>query len=179
VPISINARKKILKILLASKIKRNRLKISGSKSFENNGANAITTSIILDQRRIKKNGKFPVKLRVISDRIVRDYSTIFELTETDYKKLNAPRVSDEIQHIKRKSQQIVSGANLVIEKLSVFDFLKFEEEYININDKLFKIEKSKPVVYDQNGPKDHFDYTPFQKRLPYSRKIIPDPKAFL
>jgi integrase/recombinase XerD len=138
---------------------------------------SITTSIILDQRRIKKNGKFPVKLRVISDRIVRDYSTIFELTEADYKKLNAPRVSDEIQNIKRKSQQIVSGANLVIEKLSVFDFLKFEEEYININDKLFKIKKSKPVVYDQNGPKDHFDYTPFQKRFTIFQEDHSRPKS--
>jgi len=138
---------------------------------------SITTSIILDQRRIKKNGKFPVKLRVISDRIVRDYSTIFELTETDYKKLNAPRVSDEIQHIKRKSQQIVSGANLVIEKLSVFGFLKFEEVYINTNDKLFKIKKSKPVVYDQNGPKDHFDYTPFLKRFTIFQEDHSRPKS--
>ena len=138
---------------------------------------SITTSIILDQRRIKKNGKFPVKLRVISDRIVRDYSTIFDLTETDYKKLNAPRVSDEIQHIKRKSQQIVSGANLVIEKLSVFEFLKFEEVYINTNDKLFKIKKSKPVVYDQNGPKDHFDYTPFLKRFTIFQEDHSRPKT--
>ena len=138
---------------------------------------SITTSIILDQRRIKKNGKFPVKLRVISDRIVRDYSTIFELTEADYKKLNAPRVSDEIQHIKRKGHQIVSGANLVIEKLSVFDFLKFEEEYINKNDKLFKIRKSKPVVYDQNGPKDHFDYTPFLKRFTIFQEEHSRPKC--
>lgn len=138
---------------------------------------SITTSIILDQRRIKKNGKFPVKLRVISDRIVRDYSTIFELTEADYKKLNAPRVSNEIQHIKRKSQQIVSGANLVIEKLSVFDFLKFEEEYINTDDKLFKIKKSKPCVYDQNGPKDHFDYTPFLKRFTIFQEEHSRPKC--
>ena len=138
---------------------------------------SITTSIILDQRRIKKNGKFPVKLRVINDRIVRDYSTIFELTETDYKKLNAPRVSDEIQHIKRKSQQIVSGANLVIEKLSVFEFMKFEEVYINTNDKLFKIKKSKPVVYDQNGPKDHFNYTPFLKRFTIFQEDHSRPKS--
>jgi integrase len=138
---------------------------------------SITTSIILDQRRIKKNGKFPLKLRVISDRIVRDYSTIFELTEAEYKKLNAPRVSDEIQHIKRKSQQIVSGANLVIENLSVFDFLKFEEEYINTNDKLFKIKKSKPVVYDQNGSKDHFDYSPFLKRFTIFQEDHSRPKS--
>ena len=138
---------------------------------------SITTSIILDQRRIKKNGKFPVKLRVISDRIVRDYSTVFELTEADYKKLNASRVSDEIQHIKRKSQQIVYRANLVIEKLSVFDFLKFEEEYFNNNDKLFKIKKSKPVVYDQNGPKDHFDYTPFLKRFTIFQEDHSRPKS--
>lgn len=138
---------------------------------------SITTSIILDQRRIKKNGKFPVKLRVISDRIVRDYTTVFELTEADYKKLNAPRVSDEIQQIKRKSQQIVSGANSVIEKLSVFDFMKFEEEYINTNDKLFKIKKLKPVVYDQNSPKDHFDYTPFLKRFTIFQEDHSRPKS--
>ncbi len=138
---------------------------------------SITTSIILDQRRIKKNGKFPLKLRVISDRIVRDYSTIFELTEADYKKLNAPRVSNEIQHIKRKCQHIVSGANLVIEKLSLFEFLKFEEAYINTNDKLFKIRKLKPVVYDQNGPKDHFDYTPFLKRFTIFQEDHSRPKS--
>lgn len=138
---------------------------------------SISTSIILDQRRIKKNGKFPLKLRVISNRIVRDYSTIFEMPEADYKKLNAPRISAEVRQYKRNCEQIISGANLAIEQLEVFDFLKFENEYINANAKFFKIKRSTTGVNEPNKPKDLFDYTPFLKRFTIFQEDHSKPKS--
>ena len=48
---------------------------------------ATTTSIILDTRRVKRNGKFPLKLSVTNQRITRDYLTLFELDKADYKRV--------------------------------------------------------------------------------------------
>ncbi len=58
-----------------------------------------TTSIILDIRRVKRNGKFPLKLRVTNQRITRDYLTVFELSESDYKRLSGHKVSAELQKL--------------------------------------------------------------------------------
>ncbi len=54
---------------------------------------SATSVVILDTRRMKiKTGKFPVKLRVTFKRVTKDYQTVFEMREDDYKKLSASRI---------------------------------------------------------------------------------------
>lgn len=126
---------------------------------------ATTTSIILDTRRIKRNGKFPLKLRVTNQRITRDYLTVFELSEPDYKRLSGHKVSAELQKVRQTINEIVFGANSLINELEVFDFLKFKQEYIDLNTRFFKVNQRKPSAIEHNNVADGFDYTPFLKRF--------------
>ncbi len=56
----------------------------------------------------EKTKSFPVKLRVISKRVPKDYPTIYDLCKEDYNKLSAPRIHADLREIRAKLQQIVS-----------------------------------------------------------------------
>ena len=99
---------------------------------------STTVSVILDTRRIKaKTGRYPVKLRVISKRVTRDYATIFDLSEIDHKKLSAPRISQELSEARLKLQEIKQQAENFIKNNLPFEFPNFEAEVIKGN-RLFK-----------------------------------------
>lgn len=85
---------------------------------------ATTTSIILDTRRMKRNGKFPLKLRVTNQRITRDYLTVFELGEFDYKRLSGNKVSAELQKVRQTINEIVFSSSSAIKQMEVFDFFE-------------------------------------------------------
>lgn len=138
---------------------------------------SVSTAIVLDTRRVKKNGKFPVKLRVISGRVPKDYPTIFELTETDYKKLSAPRISEELQEVRKKFQEITTGADKVLQQMETFSFSEFEAEYINQHPKLFKPKKSNEPIQQPTSKHDDFDYTPFLKRFTIFQEDHSRPKS--
>jgi hypothetical protein len=54
---------------------------------------SVAIAVILDTRRMKENKKFPVKLRVNYQRKTNYYQTIFDLSEEEYQKLSASRIS--------------------------------------------------------------------------------------
>ena len=58
---------------------------------------STSTNIILDIRRMKKIGTFPVNLQVTHQRVTNHYQTIFDLSKEDYEKLTAPRISSNLQ----------------------------------------------------------------------------------
>lgn len=122
-----------------------------------------SVSIFLDTRRIKKSKKHPIKLRVIHHRSAREYSTIFELSEVDYKKLAAPRISEGLLEIKRNLQEVTAAAEAVLQELDPFSFSEFERAYIGngfVKIKLHKDPEIKPVPVN-----DEFDYSPYLKRF--------------
>jgi len=54
---------------------------------------SASLSIILDKRRMKqKIKKYPVKLRVTYQRKSKLYCTVYDLSEEEFGKLNAPNV---------------------------------------------------------------------------------------
>jgi integrase len=124
---------------------------------------SISTSIILDTRRIKKSGKFPVKLRVIFKRVTKDYQTVFDLSQVDYKKFSAPRLSEEMQEIRKRVHEIKASADATIKLLEPFDFYEFEKEFVSGN-KLFRLKKVKAPLSSPVTAVD-FDYTPYLKRF--------------
>ncbi len=138
---------------------------------------SVSIAIVLDTRRVKKNSKFPVKLRVISGRVPKDYPTVFELTETDYKKLSAPRINEELQEVRKKFQEITTGADTMIRQLETFFFSAFEAEYINKHPKLFKPKKSKELTQQPVSEQDDFNYTPFLKRFTIFQEDHSRPKS--
>ena len=90
---------------------------------------SATFSIILDTRRIKQSGKYPVELQVIFQREPRPYQTIFDMAKGDWENLSAPRISSELQTLKNKFKEIEKEASTIIENLQPFSFEEFEEIY--------------------------------------------------
>jgi site-specific recombinase XerD len=106
-------------------------------------------SIVLDKRRAKASGKFPVKLRVFSKVLKKDkrYPLDIDLCDDDFDTIwiNAENkaLRGSNKETRLKLQAIETRANKEAEQMSVFDFSKFEM-------KLFR--KST----DKNNVKYHF-----------------------
>lgn len=91
---------------------------------------SVAATMILDTRRIKQNKKYPIKLRVNHQRVTNYYPTIFELSEEEYAKLSATRVSQELQGVRDRLKQVERGALNVLEKLRPFSFAAFEKTFV-------------------------------------------------
>lgn len=87
-------------------------------------------SIYLDIRREKKNGKFPVKLRVFTShpRIQKLYPTKFEFTEDEFDLIwNVKTPRGDKKKIKTILQGVETLANEVADSLDEFNFEEFEK----------------------------------------------------
>lgn len=92
-----------------------------------------STSIILDERRPKKNGLFPVKLRVYQTQLrkAKLYSTQFEFSKKDFESIwltTKPR--NEHKEIRNKLIAIDTKAVEVCKKIEPFNFVQFEKRYL-------------------------------------------------
>lgn len=125
---------------------------------------SATTALVLDTRRAKKTQKYPVKLRVTYNRDPQYYQTIFDLTEENWQKLSASRISDELQSVRNKLKEIEHSAATVAEKILPFNFQAFERSFV-LGNPLFRQRKSKIVLANINA-EDDFDYSPLHKRFP-------------
>ncbi|MEM7037592.1 MAG: Arm DNA-binding domain-containing protein, partial [Bacteroidota bacterium] len=72
-----------------------------------------TTAIILDTRRKKKDGTFPVKLRVTHNRKQKFYGTKISLTKSDFEKATGSRPRKEFKELQIQMQAIEQKAPLV------------------------------------------------------------------
>ena len=93
--------------------------------------NEFFISIFLDTRRAKKNGKYPVKLRVFTPepRKQKFYPTSFELTEKDFNSsYNSLKPRVEFKELKKKMEAIETKANDVASTLNPFTFEQFEKK---------------------------------------------------
>ena len=95
---------------------------------------SASLSIILDKRRMKqKIKKYPVKLRVTYQRKSKLYSSIYDRSEEEFGKLNAPNVGAGLKAIRDKLRDIERSADNAIKSMSAFHFDDFEKEYIQDN----------------------------------------------
>jgi site-specific recombinase XerD len=88
-------------------------------------------SIFLDTRRKKKNGKYPVKLRVFIPypRKQKLYATVFSYSEDDFDAIwNTNKPKKENKDARRKLQSIIQKAEEIAEHLSPFIFDIFEKK---------------------------------------------------
>lgn len=88
-------------------------------------------SLFLDTRRAKKNGKYPVKLRVFTStpRIQKLYPTVFEFTENEFKSIyltSKPRT--EHKEERRKLQAVENKAIDAVKEINPFTFEQFEKK---------------------------------------------------
>jgi integrase/recombinase XerD len=85
-----------------------------------------TYKIILDKRRPKKDGLYPVKIRVTLNRIQKYYPIGIDLIESDFERIQNSSVRKELRVIKNKIIKWESKANNVLESLSPFSFEEFK-----------------------------------------------------
>ncbi len=127
---------------------------------------SVAACIILDTRRVKENNKYPIKLRVNYQRISNYYPTIYDLSQEDYDKLSAPRLSAYLQSIKADLKTVEHDTLEVISSMHPFSFREFEKSYISAN-RFFRQRKRKANALTAQGLKtDDFDFVPYQKKFP-------------
>lgn len=137
---------------------------------------SATISIILDTRRVKNGNKYPVKLRVTYNRATEYYQTIFDLSKTDWEKLSATRISNELQPIRDKLKETERQAETAIIDLSPFSFHLFEKNFIQDN-AVFKQRKPREALTVEAilDNQDSFDYSPFYKKFPLLLEPVTKP----
>lgn len=92
--------------------------------------NEVSTAIIQDTRRVKKDGTFPVKLRVTYQR-KRKYYPRMNLTEEEFKKVMGEKPRGEAKQISNILQTFEVKARRIIDKMEVFSFQAFERQFLN------------------------------------------------
>jgi len=96
--------------------------------------NNTSISLVLDKRSLKKDGTFPVKLRVFTPepRIQKLYATKFALNETDFKSIwQTTKPRTEHKATRNKLKALESKAIEVADKLSTFNFEDYERLMFN------------------------------------------------
>ena len=91
------------------------------------------TSIVLDTRRPKDKGLFPVKLRVYSSQlqIKKLYATKYDLSEKDFSSIwKSEKPRKEHREIRNELQAIEMRANDVCKTLNPFSFAQFEKKFL-------------------------------------------------
>lgn len=127
---------------------------------------SVTFTVLLDKRRlILKSCKYPLKLRVTHRRKSKEYEIVHKLSEEDFNKLGAPRLSAPLQQVKDDLRAIEMMMADAIRKISPFDFWDFWRDYIDKNP-LFKQKKVKPGDKLLAKPSS-FDFAPYYKKFPY------------
>jgi integrase len=99
----------------------------------------ITTTILLDTRRKKKDNTFPVKLRVTFKRDQRYYKTNYSLSKQDFEKVTGDKPRGVFKDIGLDLSRIENKAREVISDLYVFSFEAFDLIFRTKKDDRFNI----------------------------------------
>ena len=92
------------------------------------GDSAPNVSMFLDIRREKKEGMYPVKLRVFHQKIQRLYRTSIDCTKKEYNSaVVSTKVRKEFLELRTRLQAVELKAKQVIAAMEVFDWNDFEK----------------------------------------------------
>jgi integrase/recombinase XerD len=100
-----------------------------------------TIKYVLDTRKAKNSGKFPIKLRVTYQRERSYYSLWFDLTKEDYHRMMNPasipekakaKYKKELQAIKTACDKELVKAIGICEQMSDFNIILFEKRYLGV-----------------------------------------------
>jgi integrase/recombinase XerD len=90
-----------------------------------------SSSIFHDTRRIKKNGKYPVKIQIYFNRERKYYTTRFEYTKEEFQFIFTQKPKEPYKTNKLEIESLVKKADEIIEQLgSYFTFELFNKKYL-------------------------------------------------
>ncbi|GGH59621.1 site-specific recombinase XerD [Filimonas zeae] len=90
----------------------------------------ITYNVRLDDRRIKKDGTYPVKVWVTYERRALPYSTIYNLSKSDWDKLNASNLREELRTIRDGIRKLEIQLQDYLQETDEFSFENFEIAFV-------------------------------------------------
>jgi integrase len=90
---------------------------------------STTVKIIHYTHREKKDGRYPVKLRIIDNRHHKDYKTGIDLTEEEFNGATQPNPKKKFREIADRISSLREKANDVIKDLHPFTYLRFERHF--------------------------------------------------
>ena len=88
-----------------------------------------TVHLQLITRRKKKDNTYPVKIRVVYQRLYHDYRTGIDLTEESFKNAMVEKYKEPSRKTRIKLDALKVKADKIIENLKPFTFQKFEKEF--------------------------------------------------
>lgn len=91
--------------------------------------NSVTTALVLDIRTIKKNNKYPIKLRVTYERRRKYFATGYDATKEEWIIINSSDVKGKLRTIRTKTDSILKEAEEHILSMPVFSFIKFNDSF--------------------------------------------------
>jgi len=92
---------------------------------------SVTTAVVLDKRRAsKKNGTYPLCLRVTFKRDPRRYPIGISLSERDFEKLPSPHLGEKLREIRETCEKEEARAKTIIKNLRKFSFDAFRDEFM-------------------------------------------------
>ncbi len=113
----------------------------------------ITTLIFLDTRRSKKNGLYPVKLKLTFQRKRKYYNIKIDLSKEDFEKIISPKSKGKNKQNRLYLQSFEQKANEIIDDLDFFTFEIFEDKFFSKS-----IAKDDVFYYYDNYIKELKDY---------------------
>ena len=93
--------------------------------------------IVLDLRRPKDNGQFPVKIRVTLNRVQKYYSIGLDLNADDFERIQNGSVRKELRIFKNKIAYLENKVKSIIHQLDPFSFEEFKSQLYH--DKSLKV----------------------------------------
>lgn len=84
---------------------------------------------ILLTSRQKKNGKYPVKIRVVYQRLYHDYRTGIDMSENEFNQANSHKPKKEFRSAAYQLNELKAKANKILTDLPVFTYQRFEEAF--------------------------------------------------
>ena len=129
----------------------------------------VLTTIILDTRRIRKDGTYPVKLRLTYRRKQKLYRIGFYLRPEEFEKVYSRRSHGEYKKLQMVFNEIEAEARRVIEKMDPFSFDGFTRRFLkrsgDANDLFFAFDKQISLLKEMGRINSAFDYEGAKKSL--------------
>jgi integrase/recombinase XerD len=102
--------------------------------------------LVLDTRYPKKNGLFPVKIRITFNRKQKYYPLDIDLSKTDFENATSNDPKKILKTVSKKLTKELAKANDIADGLKLFDFKSFEERLNGFTASLTNVKS----VYDEN-----------------------------
>lgn len=91
----------------------------------------ITMYARLDTRRPNTKDEYPIRIRIVHNRIVRDYGTKQNATKVEFEKICGERPKGNAAEKKMIILALLSRAFKIVEETTPFSFSEFNEVYLN------------------------------------------------